>query len=44
MTSQQGISLINPDLVAKKQEAQNFQNYFSEKSGFQTVINQRKLN
>ena len=41
MSSVQGIQLINPDLIKQKASNNSFENYFSEKKGFQTVLNER---
>ena len=43
MTAVQGMELINPDLLARKVEEATKDNYFSVKSGFTTVLNDRHL-
>jgi hypothetical protein len=43
MSHIQGISLVNPDVI-QKQLSEAKSNYFSSKSGFQTVINERQNN
>ena len=42
MTPMQGMHLINPDQLQKQVNQAQKDNYFSDKTGFTTVINERQ--